>query len=127
MNKTILCFGEVLWDAFGDGKQPGGATMNVAFHLLQQGAHVSFASSVGNDKPGLELLAFLKENYLYGELVQRSKQFPTCQVTVQLDENQQATYTIPQPVSWDQILPDKKLTQEAEQAAAIVFGSLICR
>ncbi len=127
MNKSILCFGEVLWDAFGDGKQPGGATMNVAFHLLQQGAPVCFVSSVGNDKPGAELLEFLKDNYLYNPLIQRSKQLPTCMVTVELDDKQQATYVIPQPVSWDQIHPERKLTEKAERAAAIVFGSLICR
>ncbi|PJJ79831.1 carbohydrate kinase family protein [Mucilaginibacter auburnensis] len=127
MNRSILCFGEVLWDAFGDGKQPGGATMNVAFHLMQQGAPVCFMSSVGNDKPGSELLEFLKDNYLYNPLIQRHKNLPTCQVTVELDDKQQATYVIPQPVSWDQIHPDKKLTERAAKAAAIVFGSLICR
>lgn len=127
MIKTILCFGEVLWDTFGDGKQPGGATMNVAFHLMQQGAHVCFVSSVGDDKPGLELLEFLKENNLYNPLIQRSRTLPTCQVSVQLDDKQQATYIIPQPVSWDQIQPDRKLTQQGERAAAIIFGSLVCR
>ena len=127
MNKSVLCFGEVLWDTIGEVKQPGGATMNVAFHLIQQGAPVCFVSSVGDDKPGAELLEFLKDNYLYNPLIQRSRQFPTCQVTVKLDDKQQATYTIPQPVSWDHIQHDKKLDAEASQAAAIVFGSLICR
>ena len=127
MNKTILCFGEVLWDTFGDGKQPGGATMNVAFHLMQQGAPVSFVSSVGNDKPGVELLDFLKDKNLLSPLIQRSRNLPTCEVSVKLDDKQQATYVIPQPVSWDQILPDKKLTQQVENSAAIVFGSLVCR
>nr|WP_294789916.1 carbohydrate kinase [uncultured Mucilaginibacter sp.] len=127
MNKSILCFGEILWDNFGDGKQPGGATMNVAFHLMQQGAPVCFVSSVGNDKPGVELLEFLKDNTLFGPLIQRSRQYPTCEVTVKLDDKQQATYVIPQPVSWDHIEPQKALTNTAEQAAAIVFGSLVCR
>ena len=45
--KNILCFGEILWDAFGDEKVAGGAPMNVARHLVQQGADVLFASSVG--------------------------------------------------------------------------------
>jgi hypothetical protein len=34
--KKILCFGEVLWDAFGNEKKAGGAPMNVARHLVQQ-------------------------------------------------------------------------------------------
>jgi fructokinase len=127
MNKTILCFGEILWDDFGDGKTPGGATMNVAFHLMQQGARVCFVSSVGNDKPGVELLEFLKDNNLFNPLIQNNRQFPTCQVTVALDDKQQATYIIPQPVSWDHIEKQKALTTAAGQAAAIVFGSLVCR
>lgn len=127
MDKNVLCFGEVLWDTFGDGKKAGGATMNVAFHLNQQGTPVDFVSSVGTDKSGDELLRFLKDNNLYGPLVQRHPNLPTCEVKVILDEKQQATYVIPQPVSWDQIQSQKPLTQKAKEAGAIVFGSLVCR
>ena len=127
MKKNILCFGEVLWDAFGDEKVAGGATMNVAFHLAQQGASVSFASSVGIDPSGIELINFLKDNRLFSDLIQTDENLPTCEVTVQLDENQQATYIIPQPVSWDNIKTKTPLTKCAKQATAIVFGSLVCR
>ncbi len=127
MNKNILCFGEVLWDAFGDEKVAGGATMNVAYHLAQQGANVSFASSVGTDASGFELIAFLKENDLYSNLIQQDETLPTCEVTVQLDKTGQATYIIPQPVSWDNIQAEDTLIQVAEKAGAIVFGSLVCR
>jgi fructokinase len=127
MKKNILCFGEVLWDAFGEQKVAGGATMNVAFHLAQQGAGVTFASSLGTDESGNQLADFLKENGLYSDLVQRDKTLPTCEVTVQLDEKQQATYIIPQPVSWDGIKTSPALTKCAEAATAIVFGSLTAR
>jgi fructokinase len=127
MKKNILCFGEVLWDAFGDEKVAGGATMNVAFHLAQQGAEVNFASCVGIDASGIELVDFLKENGLYSDLIQRDENLPTCEVTVQLDEHNQATYIIPQPVSWDNIKTKSALTKCAKTATAIVFGSLVCR
>lgn len=127
MDKNVLCFGEVLWDTFGDGKKAGGATMNVAFHLNQQGTPVDFVSSVGTDKSGDELVVFLKNNNLYSTLVQRHPNLPTCEVKVTLDDQQQATYVIPQPVSWDQIQPQKPLTQKAKEATAVVFGSLVCR
>jgi fructokinase len=127
MKKNILCFGEVLWDAFGSEKVAGGATMNVAYHLQQQGADVSFASSVGIDASGFELIDFLKANNLYTELIQQDESLPTCEVTVQLDENQQATYIIPQPVSWDNIKTTEVLVKTAAKASAIVFGSLVCR
>lgn len=127
MSKKVLCFGEVLWDAFGDEKKAGGAPMNVARHLVQQNVEVAFASRVGMDAPGDELIGFLRDNGLYSPIIQRDDTLPTCEVTVQLDANSQATYIIPQPVSWDNIQADTTLTQAAIDATAIVFGSLACR
>ena len=124
---NILCFGEILWDAFGDEKVAGGAPMNVARHLVQQGADVSFASRIGSDGSGNGLVDFLKGNGLYGDLIQEDAALPTCEVTVHLDEGGHATYIIPQPVSWDNIQPDSKLDSAARQASAIVYGSLACR
>jgi fructokinase len=125
--KTILSFGEILWDTFGNEKKAGGAPMNVALHLAKQGATVAFASKVGTDKPGKALVDFLTKNNLYGNLIQLDEKLPTCEVTVKLDENQQATYTIPEPVSWDNIITTADLTSAGKKASAIVFGSLACR
>lgn len=127
MNKKILCFGEVLWDAFGDGKKAGGAPMNVARHLVQQGNDVLFASSVGIDASGVELTQFLEENGLYSNLLQRDEDLPTCEVTVQLDEHNTATYVFPPKVSWDNIEFTDELKDAANNAGAIVFGSLAAR
>src|ERR1700744_311085 len=125
--KKILCFGEVLWDAFGEEKKAGGAPMNVARHLVQQHMDVAFASRVGTDASGDELVEFLKQNGLYSSLIQSDSILPTCEVTVQLDEHNQATYIIPQPVSWDNIQPEDALLKTAGDAEAIVYGSLACR
>jgi len=102
--------------------------MNVAMHLKQQKVDVGFASSVGKDASGDELMDFLKKNDLFTEdLIQRDEQFPTCEVTVELDKHQHATYIIPQPVSWDNIQKTSFLTHAAVHASAIIFGSLACR
>jgi len=127
MNKKILCFGEVLWDTFAEGKKPGGAPMNVAMHLIQQGIDAVMASRVGPDASGGELVSYLKTIGLYSDLIQHDKILPTCIVTVDLDEQNQATYTIPQPVSWDNIQPEESLIDQAEKADIIVFGSLASR
>ncbi|WP_183563264.1 carbohydrate kinase family protein [Mucilaginibacter sp. SP1R1] len=127
MKNQVLSFGEVLWDAFGDGKKAGGAPMNVARHLVQQGVKVAFASSVGMDNSGDLLISFLQKSGLYSPLIQRDDELPTCEVTVQLDENNQATYIIPEPVSWDNIQTTDLLTEVGKKASAIVFGSLACR
>jgi len=125
--KHILCFGEILWDTFGDEKIAGGAPMNVARHLVQQGAKVLFASRVGVDAPGISLLDFLEAGGLHSNLVQQDEKLPTCEVTVKLDKDGQATYTIPEPVSWDNIQTEDALTKAAEKASVIVYGSLACR
>lgn len=101
--------------------------MNVARHLVQQGANVSFASRVGTDVSGKGLVEFLKASGLYSDLIQPDDKLPTCEVTVQLDKDGQATYIIPEPVSWDNIQPGTKLDEAAKQAPAIVYGSLACR
>jgi fructokinase len=124
---AILSFGEVLWDAFGDEKKAGGAPMNVALHLAKQNAVVQFASRAGMDASGNELVDFLKQNNLYSNLIQRDDQLPTCEVTVQLDEHQQATYIITQPVSWDNIKPAASLNDAAKAVEAVIFGSLASR
>jgi len=127
MKKQVLCFGEVLWDAFGDGKKAGGAPMNVARHLVQQGVDTLFASSVGIDPSGVELSRFLKDNGLFSDLLQRDEHLPTCEVTIKLDEKNQATYVFPPTVSWDNIQFTPELEQTAKKVDAIVFGSLACR
>ena len=101
--------------------------MNVARHLVQQGVDTIFASRVGVDASGRELVDFLKDNGLYSDIIQSDDTLPTCEVTVQLDEHKQATYIIPQPVSWDNIQTEDVLNTAAINAKAIVFGSLACR
>ena len=125
--KNILCFGEILWDTFGSEKVAGGAPMNVARHLVQQGMPVSFATRVGTDAYGDGLITFLKDSGLYSNLIQPDEELPTCEVTVKLDETGQATYTIPEPVSWDNIKIQPDLTVSASSASAIIYGSLACR
>jgi fructokinase len=56
--RTILCFGEALWDVRRDGRTPGGAPMNVALRLASLGGAVRLATRVGRDEAGDSLLAF---------------------------------------------------------------------
>lgn len=127
MDKQVLCFGEVLWDGFGAEKKAGGAPMNVAMHLLQQQIPVQMITRIGNDDLGNKLFAYLQEQNFPTKLIQRDPKLPTCLVTVALDENHQAKYTIPQPVSWDNIQPENTLIKEVFPFEMIVYGSLACR
>lgn len=127
MEKQVLCFGEVLWDGFGAEKKAGGAPMNVAMHLLQQQIPVEMLTRIGDDDLGDELFAYLETQNFPTKLIQSDPELPTCLVTVELDENLQAKYIIPKPVSWDNIEPENIPIKEAFPFDAIVYGSLACR
>jgi fructokinase len=70
----------------------------------------------------------LQDKRLYlEELIQVDDKLPTCEVTVELDTNKQASYIIPKPVSWDNIQVDDAFINAANNTDVIVFGSLANR
>lgn len=126
-NNDILCFGEVLWDRLPSGAKAGGAPMNVALHINAIGLNATIASSVGNDVPGAELKKFLEDSGMSTSLVQTDEQLPTSEVLVHLDENNNATYEICEPVAWDDIRLTDSLMKKAKQAGLLIYGSLASR
>ena len=126
-NNSILCFGEVLWDRLPTGTKPGGAPLNVAIHLNAIGLNASLASSIGNDEAGTQLLAFIQDSGLDTALLQVDKMLPTSEVLVHLDASNNATYEICEPVAWDNILLNEKLSEKANQAGLLIYGSLASR
>src|SRR5690242_7832989 len=127
MPRQILCFGEALWDHLPSGRVPGGAPMNVAYHLRLLGFNALVATRVGKDAPGKALVEFLREKGLASPLIQEDEKLPTCTVEVFHDANGEAHYRIPYPVSWDQIGPSPELLANARTADAVLYGSLACR
>lgn len=98
--QKIICFGEILWDMLPQGKMPGGAPMNVAFHLHRLGLNASPLTALGKDDLGYELADFLRSKLIPTDLIQWNDQ-PTGQVLVQLNEKQEASYNIQAPAAWD--------------------------
>ncbi|KQS35357.1 carbohydrate kinase [Pedobacter sp. Leaf194] len=127
MQNKVITIGEILWDVFPDGKKAGGSSMNVALNLHKQSIESNFVSAVGDDDNGKELLAFLAANGFPTDLVQVNKKLPTSTVVVQLDETHQATYTIKEPVAWDDIQLTEANIEAVKQADALVYCSLTCR
>lgn len=126
-NKQILCIGEVLWDRLPSGAKPGGAPMNVALHLNAIGMDVAIASSIGNDEEGNELKAFLGNSGLGTEYIQTDEFLPTSEVLVHLDEHNNASYEICEPVAWDNIRLTNELMDKARQSGILIYGSLASR
>lgn len=126
-NKKVLCFGEILWDRLPSGSKPGGAPMNVALHLNAIGQKVTIASRVGDDDAGKELVAFLEDSGLKSDLIQVDEELPTSEVLVHLDEKNNATYEICEPVAWDNLQLTDSLAKRAEESGLLIFGSLASR
>ncbi len=123
----VICFGEVLWDLLPTGKLPGGAPMNVAYHLTNFGVSTQIISRVGEDAHGQELTQFLKEKAVDISLIQKDAFYPTGIVKVELDDKGSPSYEIVKPVAWDYINVNVENTKAVKNAAAFVFGSLAAR
>jgi fructokinase len=121
----VLCFGEVLWDCLPQGRLPGGAPLNVAYHLAKLGVDARMISAVGADAPGDEMLALCRARGLSTEFIARDSARPTGTVTVALDAAGQPAYTIHEEVAWDAIPVDAGV--RAARSDALVFGSLAAR
>jgi len=125
--KRVVCFGEVLWDVLLDGRKPGGAPMNVAYHLNKLGIQGDVISRVGNDVAGKELLHMLSKIGLSTRYIQRDEVHKTSEVLARMDNKQEMHYEIVKPVAWDFIVYDEVLKKLVETADVLVFGSLVAR
>lgn len=128
MSKPLLvCFGEVLWDSFPDERRLGGAPLNVAYRLHALGNQVVMLSALGNDALGDKTFNSMKALGLSTQGIQRTNDFSTGTVLVQLYESGSATYTIEQPVAWDHIQSSETAFELARNAAYFIYGSLAGR
>ena len=127
LNTSVVCFGEVLWDVLPTGRIPGGAPMNVAYHLHKLGADSKMISSIGNDIAGTNLVAFLKTVGLSTDHIQVNEQFATSEVLASINDNNEVSYEIVYPVAWDKIAWEPQLAEMVSRADAFVFGSLSSR
>lgn len=123
----VLCFGEILWDNLPSGPLPGGAPMNVALHLKRFGISSVIASSTGSDEKGAKLVGFLKNAGMDTSYIQTHATLPTSEVLVHLNEKNNATFEICEPVAWDDIQLTPDLEGVLKSSQAIVYGSLASR
>lgn len=121
---SIVCFGEVLWDVLPTRRFPGGASLNVAYHLHQLGMHPFVVSAVGRDALGDELRQCLRRWGLDVAGITSHRDLPTGRVGLRLFASGDAHYFIAPDVAWDQIVISDVAMQAIRQARALVFGSL---
>jgi fructokinase len=124
---SVVCFGEILWDNLPTGRNPGGAPMNVAYHLNKLGISSALISAIGDDVPGTDLLEFLKDKGVSSEFIQVDLAHKTSEVTASVNEDHEVSYVILPNVAWDYIQPDQASTDAVARASAFVYGSLSSR
>lgn len=122
----VVGIGELLWDLLPDGRQPGGAPANFAYHAAAQGAQAHIVSAVGQDPLGGELLAFLRSKRLSTNHIAELGSFPTGTVNVRMTKGLPA-YTIVENVAWDHMPFSGDLEKLAGKADAVCFGTLASR
>jgi len=126
-SSRVICFGEILWDNLPTGRNPGGAPMNVTYHLNKLGVPGVLISAVGADQAGTDLLNFLEARGVSSEFVQVDAQHQTSEVIATMNEAHEVSYDILTGVAWDYISKEKLNIQAVEDAAAFVYGSLSAR
>lgn len=127
ISKKLVCYGEVLWDLLPAGEWPGGAPMNVAYHLYKLKCDTALISRVGTDKHGADLLALLSQWGIGTEYVSTNRYHPTGIVYGHAGDAHEMKYDIVFPSAWDHIIWDERFTSLMQHSDYLVFGSLACR
>lgn len=123
----VVCFGEALWDILPQGKLPGGAPMNVAYHLNQMKENAVTITRIGKDELGDELLQLWKSRSIDTAFFQYDEKISTGTVNATSDVNNEMHYDIVLPSAWDYIEWKDEYLPLIENASYFVFGSLVTR
>jgi len=122
-----ICFGEILWDMLPDGPQPGGAPLNVAYHLNKLGLPASVMSKVGSDVQGDDLIDLLDSWNIDRQFLQSDTDYRTGEVIAKMNNGNEVSYDILFPVAWDYIEKNNSLKDKINTRSYIVYGSLASR
>ncbi|MEW6302047.1 MAG: PfkB family carbohydrate kinase [Verrucomicrobiota bacterium] len=126
LSKTVICFGEILWDSLPRGMFPGGAPINVAYHLKHLGMHPIPVTAVGCDQLGEELLQRLQSWGIDTSTVTRHPSRPTGLARVTMVGGSPA-FEIVENVAWDCIDVPPAVLKLAPHCGAVVYGTLAQR
>lgn len=100
---AITVIGEMLVDQFDSGPVVGGAPFNVARHLAAFGHAPMMLSAVGADANGQLLLDEMDRYAMPGAGIQRTPDYPTGVVEVQMDSAGGHRFLIAAGCAWDHI------------------------
>lgn len=122
----VVCFGEILWDVLPGGAMPGGAPMNVAYHLKKMNQNPGLITRVGHDEWGKALIELMEAHHISTDYFQLDYGLETGKVKATVLDNN-VSYDIVAPVAWDYIQWEDDFESLVLSSAYFVFGSLVTR
>lgn len=123
----VLSFGEILFDIIEGEHYLGGAPLNFAAHLAQQGVESYIFSSVGKDELGEEALQKIRKIGVKTDFIQQDAHHPTGTVPVEF-KNGQPDYTIRENVAYDYTdFADSKQALAQTEFDVLYYGTLAQR
>lgn len=123
----VTCFGEILWDILPTTELPGGAPMNVAYHLKKLGASPALITRIGRDDYGRRLMDVLSGAGLTTRYIQEDSEQATGLVYAKPDEHNEVKYDIVFPSAWDYIEWREEYRGLLQDAEYFIYGSLAAR
>jgi fructokinase len=123
----VVCFGEVLWDVLPSGRLPGGAPMNVAYHLNKLGTNRALVTKIGLDTHGEKLVNQLAAAGVSTDFFYVDYSHPTGLVYAKVNDHHEVAYDNVYPSAWDFIECKDELLELVDNASYFVFGSLTSR
>jgi fructokinase len=127
LQHEVVCFGEVLWDILPTGPLPGGAPMNVAYHLKKLGTNPALITKIGLDKYGEDLVNILSKSGVTTDYFYVDYEHPTGLVYANVNDHHEVIYDIVYPSAWDFIELKDEMTALVKAAKYFVYGSLTSR
>ena len=127
MQKTIVAYGETLWDLLPTGAVLGGAPFNFAYRVNSLGDRGLIVSRLGRDQLGEKAQDRVVALGMDTRYIQWDDQLPTGTVQVSLDESNNPDFYIVPGVAYDNIETSDELLRAAAAADCFCFGTLIQR
>ncbi len=124
---TVVAYGEVLWDLLPSGPVLGGAPLNFAYRVNSLGYRGVMISQLGNDVFGDQALGQMTALRMDTDFIQRTSEYPTGTVEIQLDEKKNADFTILPDVAYDYIRHTAEMDELVRNAECLCFGTVAQR
>jgi fructokinase len=124
MRKTVLAYGELLWDILPTETMLGGAVCNFIYRINALGYRGLLVSRLGRDELGEKAFECVWSLKLDTKYLQWDDDHPTGTVPVSFDENNNPSFVIIPDVAYDYIEMTDSLRQMAPTVDCLCFGTL---